>query len=579
MEIVRQGRLSVIEFPRPRTLRVTERSSTVQAAVRDLLHSPDITRDFSAGKLRDFVKAADEVLDVVSGEEELLKLKLTAVTGGELRWGLPPLWVAVDTHPGALGRCCDPAGVLSVCLHFLPLLYSKTKFHVARRLAALENMSFMLAIVLNMVMFFWGSVHNQSSLSCSQDCVDRGVFHWVTQSWGGLVTPRGTRTEYVFGLSFPLQAAAAIRALSLLHLAVSVLMLWGYRVVHVPVFMRKLNKQRVVVVPVPALRSEFHTKTNVRAPSKTRLGAWLIAQPQLVQLRRAAKYCSHFLFSAAGVTISPMFYALELLVLADRVELFNDVVRSLQTRWGRLVTVIVLGVFAMWCFVLVGAAFYSDHVVFGTSNSDVNVFDVCRDLRSCFRCDCACTRTRACCCVTPACASPVGSVFVQYGLSEAPGFGGPDAGSPSPAPIPYFRVLYIFLYVFLFNWVVVAVITASVMANLSELQKRKRSITLGLQQKCFICDIDRASFEEVVEGGFSRHTSNEHSVWDYLAFLLRVRTQDVFAYSPAERYVADKLSAHNSQDSWCDFFPVGQAASLRSKPGPNCPHCPHCGAQ
>ncbi len=73
-------------------------------------------------------------------------------------------------------------------------------------------------------------------------------------------------------------------------------------------------------------------------------------------------------------------------------------------------------------------------------------------------------------------------------------------------------------------------------------------------------------FEEDNEEGFLVHVASEHNVLDYLSFLLHLEVTDTFDYTPAEKYVANKL-ANEDGDACFDWFPMRQAMSLQRKDG------------
>ncbi len=56
VEIVREGVLEVVTFPTPLAVRLAVQNTHVKQAVRELKHSPLISRDYGANKLRDFVR-------------------------------------------------------------------------------------------------------------------------------------------------------------------------------------------------------------------------------------------------------------------------------------------------------------------------------------------------------------------------------------------------------------------------------------------------------------------------------------------------------------------------------------------
>ena len=81
IEIVRDGVLEVVSFPTPLSVRSAEGDVNVDDAVRRLKASPNISRDFHANKLRDFIRESDSVLNVIKYQNQLNILARTSSTG------------------------------------------------------------------------------------------------------------------------------------------------------------------------------------------------------------------------------------------------------------------------------------------------------------------------------------------------------------------------------------------------------------------------------------------------------------------------------------------------------------------
>jgi hypothetical protein len=174
---------------------------------------------------------------------------------------------------------------------------------------------------------------------------------------------------------------------------------------------------------------------------------------------------------------------LELFALAYRVKLFNEIVSAVVNNPMRLVTTIVLGVIGLWTFVLLGVAFFQGTYSLGSDDTDWTNF--CSDFRSCM------------------------AYHIQYGADNPPSF------TDDPAPQGQ-RVLFSFVYTFTLLWIIVATVSGTIIDNLGELRDLRSAIADDLEQRCFICSINRSLFEDVSESGFTDHVHNQHNIWDYL---------------------------------------------------------------
>lgn len=71
--------------------------------------------------------------------------------------------------------------------------------------------------------------------------------------------------------------------------------------------------------------------------------------------------------------------------------------------------------------------------------------------------------------------------------------------------------------------------------------------------------MERTSFEK--EGkSFERHVRVEHSIWNYLYYIVYLQSKDRLEYNGTESYIYDKLQSDDL--SW---FPIQRAMSLAYK--------------
>ena len=59
---------------------------------------------------------------------------------------------------------------------------------------------------------------------------------------------------------------------------------------------------------------------------------------------------------------------------------------------------------------------------------------------------------------------------------------------------------------------------------------------------CFVCGIDRNTFDRKHPVGFEHHIRNEHNLWHYLSFMVHLRIKEVTEYTGPETYVRDMLA-------------------------------------
>ena len=77
---------------------------------------------------------------------------------------------------------------------------------------------------------------------------------------------------------------------------------------------------------------------------------------------------------------------------------------------------------------------------------------------------------------------------------------------------------------------------------LLELREKSKKIQEDIENKCFICGIERRQFDVQRQSkGFAYHVEHEHNIWNYLAFNMYLRTKEKTEYNGPEQYVAQMV--------------------------------------
>ena len=79
----------------------------------------------------------------------------------------------------------------------------------------------------------------------------------------------------------------------------------------------------------------------------------------------------------------------------------------------------------------------------------------------------------------------------------------------------------------------------------------------NMENVCFICGIDRNSFDRKHPHGYDYHITHEHNVWHYLSFLIHLRTKRQTEFTGPESYVAEMLEAQD-----LSFFPILRTSTI-----------------
>ena len=73
-----------------------------------------------------------------------------------------------------------------------------------------------------------------------------------------------------------------------------------------------------------------------------------------------------------------------------------------------------------------------------------------------------------------------------------------------------------------------------------ELRDQKKSRDFDTKNKCFICNIDRYVFDRYAEG-FEHHIEQDHNLWNYLFYILYLKSKDPTEFTGVESYVFEQV--------------------------------------
>lgn len=74
-----------------------------------------------------------------------------------------------------------------------------------------------------------------------------------------------------------------------------------------------------------------------------------------------------------------------------------------------------------------------------------------------------------------------------------------------------------------------------------------------MENRCFICGIERYTFDRQAEG-FENHITKDHNLWHYLYFIMYLKIKEKTEYTGPEQYVSECVSTHGmAQKNWVWF--------------------------
>ena len=104
------------------------------------------------------------------------------------------------------------------------------------------------------------------------------------------------------------------------------------------------------------------------------------------------------------------------------------------------------------------------------------------------------------------------------------------------------------------------VIFGIIIDSFGELRQHRHMVKGKIDNECFICGIDRFTFD-TKGSGFDRHVSVDHNKWNYVFMLVMIREKPAEEYNGWEQHVANHLTPVCAPPS-AAFLPRNTALSL-----------------
>merc|ERR1712216_205447 len=120
----------------------------------------------------------------------------------------------------------------------------------------------------------------------------------------------------------------------------------------------------------------------------------------------------------------------------------------------------------------------------------------------------------------------------------------------------YLRWVYDLVYFVVIMLVLRNIIFGIILQSFAQLRDTQQKKGEEMANKCFICSIERSLFDRAA-AGFENHIKNDHNMWQYLYFIVRLRLRDTSLYTGVENYVHAKLE--KADIGW---FPLHRAMAL-----------------
>uniref|UniRef100_A0A8C2L4G0 Inositol 1,4,5-trisphosphate receptor n=1 Tax=Cyprinus carpio TaxID=7962 RepID=A0A8C2L4G0_CYPCA len=287
----------------------------------------------------------------------------------------------------------------------------------------------------------------------------------------------------------------------------------------------------------------------------------------------------YLLICTLGLFGHVFFYSLLLFDLVNREETLLNVIKSVTRNGRSIVLTAVLGLILVYLFSIVGYMFFKDDFILEVNRIPNGTLEEGVNLASGFLSEGVCDGQNVSCLTADVEEEVLRCVFIDdveracdslwmcmitvlsHGLRSGGGVGDvlrkPSKGERLFAA----RVVYDLLFFFLVIIIVLNLIFGVIIDTFADLRSEKQRKEEILKTTCFICGLERDKFDNKTVT-FEEHIKEEHNLWHYLYFIVLVRVKDSTEYTGPESYVAQMIKEHN-----LDWFPRMRAMSLVSSDG------------
>ncbi|XP_076641115.1 inositol 1,4,5-trisphosphate receptor-like isoform X1 [Halictus rubicundus] len=295
-------------------------------------------------------------------------------------------------------------------------------------------------------------------------------------------------------------------------------------------------------------------------------------------------HISYLMFCVLGIFMHPFFYSVLLFDVVYREETLLNVIRSVTRNGRSIILTAVLALILVYMFSIIGFMFFKDDFLVSvdedilSSYSEANT-GTCNAVDN-EKCEATDTVSRSVLGVADrdknadvisiggelkerSCDSLVMCIVttLNQGLRNGGGIGDILRAPSSTEPLFVARVVYDLLFFFIVIIIVLNLIFGVIIDTFADLRSEKQQKELILKNTCFICGLNRSSFDNKTVS-FEEHVKHEHNMWHYLYFIVLVKVKDPTEFTGPESYVYAMVKDRN-----LDWFPRLRAKSLAADEG------------
>jgi len=236
----------------------------------------------------------------------------------------------------------------------------------------------------------------------------------------------------------------------------------------------------------------------------------------------------YLVVSILGTALSEITYSLHLLDVINRFKTLRNVVRSVTGNIKQLVLTALLGLILIYIYAIIGYNFF-DSQYYSPDIGDAGE-RFCNTMLQCYL------------------------STLNLGLRSGGGIGDMlmlPSFQPDVRMNYYFRVVFDLTFFLLINIIFLNIIFGIIVDTFAEMRDQKKAMDEDVQNKCYICNLDRNIFDKSGPG-FEKHIKNDHFLWNYLFFIYSIKAKDPTEFTGIESYVQQKLKEEDI--SWFPMF-------------------------
>jgi len=286
---------------------------------------------------------------------------------------------------------------------------------------------------------------------------------------------------------------------------------------------------------------------------------------RVIRDRALLSQVAFFIVTVLGAFVHEFFYSILMIDVLLQEETLLNVVRSVTRNWRSILITAILALVLVYFFSIVGFIFFKEDFLIETEpvavvtepllNQSCSADGLCDfnvtavvdskavDVENARESMCD---TLIMCIITT----------LNKGLRSGGGIG--DVLRKSSSKDTYFaaRVIYDLAFFFLLIIIVLNLIFGVIIDTFADLRSEKQTKEEVLKNTCFICGLDRSSFDNK-SVTFEDHIVSEHNMWHYLYFIVLTKVKDPTEFTGPESYVSEMTKEKN-----LDWFPYQRCMSL-----------------